>query len=341
MHNIIPKVLCPRCQSSKIYKFGKDPSGHQKYQCRDCKRQFTLMPSNVVRKNYPKCPLCGKASFLHHDYPHYTNYRCGDKKCYHSFFVPKSTNIDLPSCTNIKGKIDFKGMRFPIHIILIALNLFYLNNSSSRKISDFLYFSLNIKVSHVSVSLWVKKFAFLFHLLSDKYLCSLNLNSDEWHIDETVVKINGIKHWIWFTIDSETRFIVSYHLSPSRASEQAFSNLNFSKFFGSPRSVVSDGLPSYKKAVKSIFPDSKHIVVQSFKDDISNNLIESFNKTFKSWYKSKLGFNSFESANSLISMFVFFYNFVRPHSSLSKLTPAQVAGAVYDDKVRNSWLIAS
>lgn len=39
----------------------------------------------------------------------------------------------------------------------------------------------------------------------------------------------------------------------------------------------------------------------------------------------KQGFSSFESANNLISMFVFFFNFVRPHSALNGLTPAQVA----------------
>lgn len=37
-------------------------------------------------------------------------------------------------------------------------------------------------------------------------------------------------------------------------------------------------------------------------------------------------FSSLESANNLISMFVFFFNFVRPHSALNGLTPAQVAG---------------
>lgn len=79
--------------------------------------------------------------------------------------------------------------------------------------------------------------------------------------------------------------------------------------------------------VKSVLGNSiKHIRVESFRDDISNNLVESFHHQFKAWYKTKQGFNSFESANNLISMFVTFYNFVRPHSSLNGLTPVQVAG---------------
>lgn len=59
-----------------------------------------------------------------------------------------------------------------------------------------------------------------------------------------------------------------------------------------------------------LFSSSEHIKVKSFKDDISNNLIESFFKTFKDWYKSKKGFNSFTSAT-------------------------------YSDKERRNWLIAA
>ena len=56
--------------------------------------------------------------------------------------------------------------------------------------------------------------------------------------------------------------------------------------------------------------------------------MECFNKHFKAWYKTIQGFSSLESANNLISMFVFFFNFVRPHSALNGLTPAQVAGLI-------------
>ena len=94
-------------------------------------------------------------------------------------------------------------------------------------------------------------------------------------------------------------------------------------------------------SAKHALPNVKHIKVQSFTDDISNNLIESFNKTFKAWYKSKLGFKDFDSANNMVFMFTFFYNFINPHSSLSNLTPAQVSGAEYSDRERQHLLLAS
>ena len=75
--------------------------------------------------------------------------------------------------------------------------------------------------------------------------------------------------------------------------------------------------------------------------DISNNLIESFNNRFKAWYKTKRGFHSFESANATISVFVFFFNFIRPHQGLGGLTPAQVAGANYNPNPKKLFSLAN
>ena len=71
----------------------------------------------------------------------------------------------------------------------------------------------------------------------------------------------------------------------------------------------------------------------------ANNLIESFNKTFKSWYKKIKGFKSFESTNSLISNFIFYYNFIKSHSSLSNLTPAEVCGINYSHRDKINWFV--
>ena len=198
----------------------------------------------------------------------------------------------------------------------------------------------NIKLSHVTISDWCRKFAPLFNNISLSLMPSMDFNSDEWHTDETVVKINGKKHYIWFIVDSETRFVLGFHLSPHRDSPQAFSLLNHAKSLGTPSAIVSDRYSAYKIPVKSIF-GVNHIRVESFKDDISNNLIEAFNKQFKAWYKTKQGFNSFDSANNMIAMFVFFYNYIRPHSALDDLTPPQVAGCTYSKKQQNSLLLVS
>lgn len=335
------KIACPRCQNSNLYKFGKDKLENQKYQCKDCRRQFSLAsPKERNLKNYPKCTICGKGTFLHHNYTNYANYRCNDKKCNHSLFEPKPCVISPASNSSIKGKLDFKGMRYPVYIILKALDFYFLSGSSTRRTAQLIYKIFNKKVSHVTIASWTKKFAPYFHQKTEELASNIDLSdSDEWHADETVVFINGNKHYLWLVIDSETRMVLSFNLSPFRNSDQCFALLNDSKKFGNPNSIVTDRYSTYNIPVKSVFNCCKHIKVESFKDDISNNLIESFNKSFKSWYKGLRGFNSFESANALIYMFVFHYNFLRPHLSLNNLSPAEVAGASYTSKAKDNWLL--
>ena len=342
MQKIIP-IVCPKCNNNHhFHKFGKDNFGHQKYRCLTCKYQFApdTLPKTRGEK-YPPCPMCGKASFLHHDYRDYFNFRCSDKKCNHSIFEVKATEKKQPSISKLFGKADLKRMRHPIHLIITVLTLFFIGKSSTRNISLMLYQLYNIKLSHVTVAEWCKKFAPIFDNISLKLIPTMDFNSDEWHADETVIKIAGKKYYIWFIIDSETRFVLGFHLSPHRSSPQAHALFQHVSHLGNPKAIVSDRYSAYKVPTKCYFPNAKHIRVETFKDDISNNLIEAFNNRFKAWYKTKRGFHSFDSANATISVFVFFFNFIRPHTGLNQLTPAQVAGANYKPDMKNLFTLAS
>ena len=215
--------------------------------------------------------------------------------------------------------------------------MYFRGKESFRAISFLLCNLFNVKISHVSVAQWCVKFAPVFNSLSLSFLPLMDFNSDEWHADETVVKVKGKKYYLWFVIDAETRFLLGFYLS-DRSASSAHAVLSSVKSLGSPRSVVTDNWDAYKVAVKKHFPNASHINVENFAADISNNLIESFNKTFKAWYNTKYGFNSYVNAHSLISTFVFFYNFLRPHSSLNNLTPAQVAGLNYCPNPKNPFI---
>jgi transposase-like protein/rubredoxin len=341
------QICCPKCNNHQnFYRYGKDKYGNQKYLCRVCGYQFA--PDNPATgklgrphiRSYPTCPVCGKAMFLHHDHKYYSNYQCCDKKCGHSIFVPKPAAISAPSMSKLSGKTDFKRMRYPVHVILTALSMFYMGKNSFRNIALILRAVMNIRVSHTTISNWCTKFAPLFQNISLQLIPTLNFNSDEWHADETVVKIRGVKYYLWLIVDSETRFVLGFHLSRHRDSPQAFSLLNSVKHLGKPGAVVTDRYSAYEVPVKAVL-GVRHIRVQSFRDDITNNLIECFNKQFKAWYKTKQGFASFDSANNLISLFLFFYNFVRPHSALDGLTPAQVAGLQLPPKSKYRLLLVA
>ncbi len=72
MSKIINKnIICPRCFSNELYRFGKDKNGYQKYQCKICKRQFVPDAKPRKLKGYPRCPKCGKGTFIHHNYKYF------------------------------------------------------------------------------------------------------------------------------------------------------------------------------------------------------------------------------------------------------------------------------
>ena len=214
---------------------------------------------------------------------------------------------------------------------MMAFSMFYLGKNSFRNIALSLRSVMNIQVSHTTIANWCTKFAPMFHNISMQLVPALNFNSDEWHADEAVVKIQGEKYYLWLILDSETHFVLGFHLDRHRDCIQAVTLLESVKHLGKLRAIVNDRYSAYRVPVKALY-GVQHIRVESFRDDITNNLIECFNKQFKAWYKTKQGFSSFSSANNLIATFIFFYNFVRPHSALNGLTPAQCAGLVLSKK---------
>jgi len=103
--------------------------------------------------------------------------------------------------------------------------------------------------------------------------------------------------------------------------------------------VVMDRYYAYREPVRRFFPNTDFIQVESFDDIINIIPSKPLTVSLRLGTNPKEGLSLVDSANLLISLFVFFYNFVRPHSSLNNLAPAQVAGAKYSDKARQKFLL--
>ncbi len=238
--------------------------------------------------------------------------------------------------------MSFKRFRHLANIILLALTLYFDGNSSTRAIKRILKAIYNLNVSHVTIWNWTKSFVGWFNYISNKIIPFLNFNSDEWHADETYIKIKGIDYYLWMILlDSETRFIISFVLSPSRGSTPAYQLFKNATFLtrASPTMIITDNWDAYNQATALNYPKSIHHKYSAFSDDLNNNFIESFNKTFKAWYKTKKGFKNFESAVAIITTFIYHYNFLHEHSSLNNLTPAMVAGLNYSTKDIKNWML--
>ncbi len=69
--------------------------------------------------------MFSKATFLHHNHEHYSNFKCCNKKCNHSLFVVKLSAILPASVFKLASKNDFKRNRYPVHIIISVLLMLF------------------------------------------------------------------------------------------------------------------------------------------------------------------------------------------------------------------------
>jgi len=176
----------------------------------------------LPRKNYPACPKCGKATFLHHDYQLYSNFRCNDRKnCNHSFSVVKLVEVPATSSKDLKlESFTMKRMRHPFHIVLAALVQYFIANSTFRKVAETLYLTHQVKVSHVTISKWCKRFAPAFlQVVANCYNNQINLaDSDEWHLMKPTSRLreSGIISGLQLILKQEWFLTFIFHLTGMR-----------------------------------------------------------------------------------------------------------------------------
>jgi transposase-like protein len=93
--NCIEEIVCPKCGSNAIYKYGRSSNRKQRYLCLICDRQFTADSSWSKDKNRPRCPLCGKSMHVYRKYAHAVRYRCATyPKCRGYAMKKKRCDLD-------------------------------------------------------------------------------------------------------------------------------------------------------------------------------------------------------------------------------------------------------
>lgn len=162
---------------------------------------------------------------------------------------------------------------------------------------------------------------------------------DKWIADECVLKVNGKNTWCWDIIDSESRFLLATHLSPTRTTQDAKKLMEkAAKVAGKvPKLVITDALRAYIDGIELAFGgDTKHIQSKPFAEaDISTNLIERWYSTLRAREGIMRGLKSIETAQALLDGWLVHYNFFRGHESLDDKTPAEAAGVSFPYK---NWL---
>jgi putative transposase len=144
----------------------------------------------------------------------------------------------------------YRRHRFPAEIIAHAVWLYFRFRFSLRMVEDMLA-ARGINVSHQTVRLWAEKFGRAF--ASEIRRRSAGRLGDKWHLDEAVISIRGMKHWLWRAVDQDG-FVLDV-LVQSRRNAKAAKRL-MRKLLKSQgrtlRVMITDQLRSYDAAKPDI-----------------------------------------------------------------------------------------
>ena len=147
-----------------------------------------------------------------------------------------------------------KGHRFPLPIISYAVWAYYRFALSLRDVEDLLA-ERGVTVSYETIRARVIKFG---PGIAKRIRASRNRPSDKWHLDEVVIMIRGVKHWLWRAVDSsgQTLDILVQTRRNTRAAKRFISRLIAR--WGKPRVIVTDKLRSYGAAMRKLEMDVDH-----------------------------------------------------------------------------------
>ena len=343
-------VTCPRCDAPHIYIYDND-GGRGSYRCKVCSCIFAN-GKKVTKPLVLKCPYCNCVLVPKKDRKHFTIHKCVNKSCSYYLANVKKLPADLPKSDRHEYKLHYIYREFSIdffkvdlhsipdrafsfifrkksaHIMGLCLTYHVNLRLSLRKTAEALRDIHNVKISHQMVANYAKAAASVIKPFVDKFDYKL---SDIFIADETYIKVHGQKGYVWLIVDAVSRAVIGYRVSDNRgvgtcilAMRMAFRNV---KFISKNFKFIADGYSAYPLAAQqfALRKDNPlnfeitQVIGLTNDDAVSKEfrrfkqIIERLNRTFKASYRNTCGYDNFDGANYSLSLWVAYYNFLRPH----------------------------
>jgi len=210
-------------------------------------------------------------------------------------------------------------MRTPPQAIGTALELFY-GGLDPAQIREKLDHQFACRPTKKSIFKWVYKYT-AEAVKSVSGLRPLK-NGETWIADETVIRINGQKVWIFDLQNEGTRFLLSSMMLTSRSQDDAYPLFQAARETSGrlPSEIISDSYVSYPAGFLSL-KDNTRINLEI---DIQRTLI--FHATLRDRTTVLKKFKSLDTASLFLRGWLVHYNFFRPHEGLNGKTPAEQSG---------------
>lgn len=359
---IIPPtdLTCPYCGAPHTYLYSND-GGKGQFWCKVCNSKFNNTPPS--KDTVPYCPFCLLKLSLIKKRKDFDVYRCGNKECSyrkknlrsmsaeqkelyknspHLFkvrYIYRKFNINLESLSKdspVKSKVGLDKIHSSDHVLGLALTYHINYGIPLRKTAALMFDVHNVKISHQTIANYCNSVAPIVKPFVDGFHYEL---SDKFCGDETYIKVKGKWHYIFFFFDAAKKIILSYRVRVFRDWISATIAIDdvLSKFNKIPESLnlITDGNPIYLLArqffaQRGILFDITQVIGMTNEDEVSKEfrplkqIIERLNRTFKGNYNSSTGYGALESSISNVTLFVTYFNFLRPHSKLEGSVPVLV-----------------
>jgi putative transposase len=228
--------------------------------------------------------------------------------------------------------IGFERMKHNPQAITAAMQLYFSGESLRNTMKSLRL--LGVKVCHRTVFNWIQKYT---RLMRD-YAETLTPNvSDTWVADEIYLKVKGNMKYLFSLMDSETRLILAQEVAETKEKHDArLLFMRAKRLMGKqPKTLITDGLPSYSKACEYAFDGAKHIRKITLRGKVhNNNKMERLNGEIRDREKTMRGLK--KRRTPILQGYQIYHNFIRPHESLNGKTPSEACGITV--KGENKWL---
>lgn len=348
--NVPEDTFCPRCGAPHNYIYDNN-GGNGQYKCCVCSTSFNTGEQHI-KPIHIKCPHCNNTLSVVKERKFFRIHKCLNKKCGY-YLKRKSTlpdnlsqeekfayklhylyreftinffDMDLHSLPANATSFNFK--KFNPHTLGLVLTYHVNLGLSTRKTAHALEEIHGIKISHTTVANYAMTAAAVIKPFVDTYDYK---PSNILSADETYIKKLGVKHYVWFIMDACKKSIIGYQVSDTRAvgpcilaMRMAFKK--FKTFPGKNLKFIADGYTTYPLAKQQFAINegkdfNLHQVIGLTNNDAVSTeyrwvkqVVERLNRTFKSSYRNTNGYNSDDGALYGVSLWVTYYNFLRPHS---------------------------
>lgn len=354
-------IKCVRCGAPAKYIYDNN-GGKGQFKCKVCDKPFSY--KNYYSKSVVfKCPICSKTLTKIKERNNFNIWKCTNNSCsfylsnlagmskkekdlfYKEPFRFKVRYIyreftynfkPLDKSSPVLPDVDLSKIYSSPYTMGLILTYYANYGLSSRRTAGIMNDIHNVEISYQTVLNYAHAASTVVKPFVDNYPYEL---SNSFCGDETYLKVKGKWQYLFFFFDAAKKIILSYHLSPKRDVLGAIQALDdvLKKLRTIPDELnfVVDGNPIYILAQhffaqRGINFDITQVIGLTNKDELSKEyrplkqIIERLNRTFKREYKTKGGFYSSAGSITFTTLFVAFFNFLRPHSALEKKVPVVI-----------------